>query len=131
MAGMSGRQGRLGQVGAERGADDRRDAGAADHLHDRDAPHRRGLQGHAAQGQATSTPRPEGDNEVILGIDEYGQLLPQRTGRLQDAALEDQLRSIFAARTEDKILYFKADNQLKYGQDTGGRRDRTASRASA
>jgi biopolymer transport protein ExbD len=30
--------------------------------------------------------------------------------------LEDQLRGIFAARTEDKILYFKADNQLKYGK---------------
>ena len=30
--------------------------------------------------------------------------------------LEDQLRSTFAARTEDKILYFKADNQLKYSK---------------
>jgi biopolymer transport protein ExbD len=30
--------------------------------------------------------------------------------------VEDQLRSIFAARTEDKILYFKADNKLKYSK---------------
>ena len=30
--------------------------------------------------------------------------------------MEDQLRSIFAARTEDKILYFKADNKLKYAK---------------
>ena len=60
-------------------------------------------------------PRPEGDNEVVLGIDEVGRYFLD--GRpLQEGALEDQLRSIFAARTEDKILYFKADNQLKYGK---------------
>ena len=60
-------------------------------------------------------PRPEGDNEVILGIDEYGKYF--LNGRpLPDGTLEDQLRSIYAARTEDKILYFKADNQLKYGK---------------
>jgi biopolymer transport protein TolR len=60
-------------------------------------------------------PRPEGENEVILGIDQAGRyFLNQRP--IADAALEDQLRSIFAARTEDKILYFKADNQLKYSK---------------
>src|SRR6188472_2877378 len=60
-------------------------------------------------------PRPEGDNEVVLGIDEVGRYFLD--GRpLQEGTLEDQLRSIFAARTEDKILYFKADNQLKFGK---------------
>ena len=60
-------------------------------------------------------PRPEGDNEVILGIDEAGRyFLNQRP--IASGALEDQLRGIFAARTEDKILYFKADNKLKYGK---------------
>ena len=60
-------------------------------------------------------PRPEGDNEVVLGIDAAGRyFLNQRP--IADGALEDQLRSIFASRTEDKILYFKADNQLKYGK---------------
>ena len=60
-------------------------------------------------------PRPEGENEVVLGIDESGRyFLNQRP--IDGAALEDQLRGIFAARTEDKILYFKADNQLKYGK---------------
>jgi biopolymer transport protein ExbD len=60
-------------------------------------------------------PRPEGDNEIVLGIDEAGRYF--LNGRpLQDGTLEDQLRSIFAARTEDKILYFKADNQLKYAK---------------
>jgi biopolymer transport protein ExbD len=60
-------------------------------------------------------PRPEGDNEVVLGIDEAGRYFLD--GRpLAEGTLEDQLRSIFQARTEDKILYFKADNQLKYGK---------------
>jgi biopolymer transport protein TolR len=60
-------------------------------------------------------PRPEGDNEVVLGIDQGGHYF--LNGRpLPDGQLEDQLRGIFAARTEDKILYFKADNQLRYAK---------------
>jgi biopolymer transport protein TolR len=60
-------------------------------------------------------PRPEGDNEVVLGIDRSGRYF--LNGRpLPDGTLEDQLRGIFGARTEDKILYFKADNQLKYAK---------------
>ncbi len=60
-------------------------------------------------------PRPEGDNEVVLGIDQAGRYFLNGRG-LPDGTLEDQLRGIFAARTEDKVLYFKADNQLKYGK---------------
>ena len=60
-------------------------------------------------------PRPEGDNEVVLGIDEFGRYF--LNGRaLPNGTLEDQLRSIYAARTEDKILYFKADSKLKYSK---------------
>jgi biopolymer transport protein TolR len=60
-------------------------------------------------------PRPEGDNEVVLGIDQAGRYF--LNGRpLPVGSLEDQLRSQFQSRTEDKILYFKADNQLKYGK---------------
>ena len=60
-------------------------------------------------------PRPEGENEVVLGIDQGGRyFLNQRP--IANGALEDQLRGIFAARTEDNILYFKADNQLKYAK---------------
>ena len=60
-------------------------------------------------------PRPEGENEVVLGIDESGNYFLD--GRpLPSGTLEDQLRSRFATRTEDKILYFKADNQLKYSK---------------
>ena len=59
--------------------------------------------------------RPEGDNEVVLGIDQAGRYF--LNGRpLPNGTLEDQLRGIFAARTEDKILYFKADNKLKYSK---------------
>jgi biopolymer transport protein TolR len=62
-------------------------------------------------------PRPEGENEVVLGIDQGGQyFLNGRALAGGSAALEDQLRGIFSARTEDKILYFKADNQLKYAK---------------
>ncbi len=60
-------------------------------------------------------PRPEGDNEVVLGIDQAGNYFLD--GRpLPAGTLEDQLRSRFVNRTEDKILYFKADNQLKYAK---------------
>ena len=60
-------------------------------------------------------PRPEGDNEIVLGIDQAGRYF--LNGRpLPNGTLEDQLRSLYASRTEDKILYFKADNQLKYGK---------------
>jgi biopolymer transport protein TolR len=60
-------------------------------------------------------PRPEGDNEVVLGIDQAGNYFLD--GRpLPSGTLEDQLRSRFATRTEDKILYFKADNQLRYAK---------------
>src|SRR4029079_15106093 len=49
-------------------------------------------------------PRPEGENEVVLGIDQAGRYF--LNGRpLPGGALEDQLRSTFASRTEDKILY--------------------------
>jgi biopolymer transport protein ExbD len=59
--------------------------------------------------------RPEGENEVVLGIDQAGRYFLD--GRpLPNGTLEDQLRSRFANRTEDKILYFKADNQLKYAK---------------
>jgi biopolymer transport protein TolR len=59
--------------------------------------------------------RPEGENEVVLGIDESGRYFLNGRG-VPEGTLEDQLRAIFSARTEDKILYFKADNQLKYGR---------------
>ena len=59
--------------------------------------------------------RPEGANEVVLGIDENGQYFLDGQ-RLPEGQLEDQLRTRFVDRTEDKILYFKADRQLKFSK---------------
>jgi len=58
-------------------------------------------------------PRPEEDNEQVLGIDANGAYY-QNTRAIEPAVLEEQLRSIYSARTTDKILYFKADQGLKY-----------------
>jgi len=55
------------------------------------------------------------ERDVVLGIDQNGdfylngQMIPQQ-------ALEDQLTAIYAARTDDKILHFRADINLKYAR---------------
>ena len=58
---------------------------------------------------------PEQDTDIILGIDKNGKYF-LNTKPVDKATVEDYLRAAFAARTEDKILYFKADNQLKFGE---------------
>lgn len=60
-------------------------------------------------------PRPEESNEVVLGIDANGAYFLD-TRPIDPAILEDHLRSVYAARTEDKILYFKADQNLPFGK---------------
>jgi biopolymer transport protein ExbD len=60
-------------------------------------------------------PRPEESNEVILGIDALGNYFLD-TRPIDAAILEDHLRSVYTARTEDKILYFKADQNLPYAR---------------
>lgn len=57
---------------------------------------------------------PEKDDEVTLGIDENGKFFLNKRP-ISDAALEEQLRALYATR-EDKILFFKADQKLKYGR---------------
>ena len=60
--------------------------------------------------------RPEGDNEVVLGIDAGGAFFLNGNA-IPQAALEDQLRSIYATtHTEDKIMYFRADKDLPYSK---------------
>ena len=60
--------------------------------------------------------RPEGDNEVVLGIDAGGAFFLNGNA-IPAAALEDQLRSIYATtHTEDKIMYFRADKDLQYAK---------------
>ena len=58
--------------------------------------------------------RPEGENEIVLGIDASGNYFLDGKGPVDPVLLEDQLKAMFAARSEDKILYFKADNNLKF-----------------
>ncbi len=64
---------------------------------------------------ANLDPDPEGENEVILGLDASGNYFID--GRaIQKETLEDQLRPRYETREKDKILYLKADNQLAYGK---------------
>lgn len=65
---------------------------------------------------ANLDPDPEGDNEVVLGIDADGQYFLNGRGPVAEDQLKEQLASIYANREEDKLLYFKADNKLRYGR---------------
>ncbi len=60
-------------------------------------------------------PRPEEEGEVVLGIDHAGRFFLNMKP-VDEATLEDYLRATYAARTEDKILYFKADNQIQFSR---------------
>jgi biopolymer transport protein ExbD len=59
--------------------------------------------------------RPEGDDEIVLGIDQQGNYFLNGTPISADV-LPDQLRSIYATREKDKIMYFRADKNLRYGR---------------
>ena len=64
---------------------------------------------------ANLDPDPEGTEEVVLGIDASGNFF--LNGRsIPEDQLKDQLVAIYAARDTNKVLYFKADNQIKYGR---------------
>ncbi|HET9708489.1 MAG TPA: biopolymer transporter ExbD [Gemmatimonadales bacterium] len=67
--------------------------------------------------------RQENPGEIRLGIDKDGKFwidLPQADGQysgmrpISDDNLATQLVAIYAARTADKILYLKADQNIKY-----------------
>jgi biopolymer transport protein TolR len=57
--------------------------------------------------------RPEGDDEVTLGLDVAGAYFLDGVPMPKEA-VEAKLTEVYAARTEDKILFFKADAGLKY-----------------
>ena len=60
-------------------------------------------------------PRPEGDNEVVLGIDEFGRYyLNKKPIRYED--IPTRLKQIYETRQEDKILYVKAHKDLQYSK---------------
>ena len=58
--------------------------------------------------------RPEGENEIILGIDASGNYFLNGKGPVDPVVLEQQLTSMYASRQEDKILFFKADTELQF-----------------
>jgi biopolymer transport protein ExbD len=57
--------------------------------------------------------RPEGADEVVLGIDMNGGYF-LNSMPIAASALPDQLKAIYAAREEDKIMYFRAHSGLKF-----------------
>lgn len=63
--------------------------------------------------------RPEGPDEVRLGIDKDGKFyLDLGSGPKQtpDDQLPGRLEAIFGARTRDKILFLKADQNIEFGR---------------
>jgi len=63
--------------------------------------------------------RPEGPDEVRLGIDRDGKFfldLGEGPRQIKDADLPARLESIYANRTKDKILFFKADQNIEFGR---------------
>ena len=57
----------------------------------------------------------EKEGEVVLGINDVGDyFLNGRSIALEQ--LEPQLQAIYTARTEDKVLYFKADVNVKFAK---------------
>jgi biopolymer transport protein TolR len=63
--------------------------------------------------------RPEGSDEVRLGIDKDGKYyLDMGSGprQIPDDQLPSRLEAIFSARTRDKILFLKADQNIEFGR---------------
>jgi len=58
---------------------------------------------------------PEEDGDQLLGIDRKGVYYLNRQP-IRNEALYDNLKRIFDARTEDKILYIRADKSLEYSK---------------
>ncbi|HEU4641751.1 MAG TPA: biopolymer transporter ExbD [Gemmatimonadaceae bacterium] len=58
---------------------------------------------------------PEENEDVVLGIDADGQYYLNKKP-IRNASLAEALKSIYDARTIDKILYLKADKNLEYSK---------------
>jgi biopolymer transport protein ExbD/biopolymer transport protein TolR len=57
----------------------------------------------------------EGNDEVTLGIDQQGNFFLNMQPIAKEQ-LEAQLTAIYAARTKDKILYLKVDQDVEMGR---------------
>lgn len=60
-------------------------------------------------------PHPEEDTDQVLGIDANGQYFLNKQP-IKNETLAARLKTIFEARTEDKLLYVKAHKDLEYGK---------------
>ncbi len=63
--------------------------------------------------------RPEGPDEVRLGIDRDGKFyldLGEGPRQVKDEDLPSRLEAIYAARAKDKILFLKADQNLDFAR---------------
>ena len=63
--------------------------------------------------------RPEGPDEVRLGIDKDGKFfldLGSGPKAIADDALAGRLQAIYETRTQDKILFLKADQDIQFGR---------------
>ena len=58
---------------------------------------------------------PEEEGDQLLGIDRKGQYYLNRQP-IRNETLQENLKRIFDARTEDKILYVRADKNLEYSK---------------
>ena len=58
---------------------------------------------------------PEEDGDQLLGIDRKGVYYLNRQP-IRNETLYDNLKRIYDARTEDKILYVRADKSLEYSK---------------
>ena len=58
---------------------------------------------------------PEEQGDQLLGIDRTGQYYLNKQP-IRNETLHDQLKAIYDARTEDKILYIVADKNLEYAK---------------
>ena len=63
--------------------------------------------------------RPEGPDEIRLGIDRDGRFfldLGEGPRQVKDEDLPGRLENIYTNRTKDKILFLKADQNLDFGR---------------
>ncbi len=63
--------------------------------------------------------QPEEEGDIILGIDLDGSYYLDNgggeIGKIPNDSLPSYLMQIYAERTRDKIMYFRADQSLEYG----------------
>jgi biopolymer transport protein TolR len=58
---------------------------------------------------------PEDNEDQVLGIDAFGQYYLNKKP-IKNETLAAQIKAIYDARTQDKILYVKADKNLEYSK---------------